>query len=127
MENTSRKTVLVIDDEEYICQIIQTCLELFSDWQSVTVPCCEKGLAAVSNIRPDAIVLDMIMPNMDGFAFLKNLHANPEFADIPVVLLTSRVDLTEAKKIAQLGVKGAIAKPFNSTKLISQISQILGW
>jgi CheY-like chemotaxis protein len=69
----------------------------------------------------------MIMPNMDGFAFLKTLQANPEFADIPVVLLTARVELTESQKIAQLGVKGAIAKPFHPTKIADEITKILNW
>ncbi|PZU96135.1 MAG: response regulator [Pseudanabaena sp.] len=127
MENISRKTILLIDDEEYICEIVKLCLEVFSNWQPVTVPCCEEGLAAVANIRPDAILLDMIMPNMDGFAFLKILQANPEFADIPVVLLTNRVDLTEAQKIAELGVKGAIAKPFEPLQIVNQITKILKW
>jgi CheY-like chemotaxis protein len=127
MENISRKTILLIDDEQYICQVVQTCIELFSDWQPLTVPCCEEGLAAVANVRPDVILLDMLMPNMDGFAFLKTLQANPEFADIPVILLTSRVDLTESQKITQLGVKGAIAKPFHPVQIVSQITRILGW
>ncbi|WP_434686431.1 response regulator [Pseudanabaena minima] len=127
MENTSKKTVLLIDDDEYICKIVETCVEMFSDWQPVTVPCCEEGLAAVENIQPDVILLDMIMPNMDGFAFLKNLQAHPEFANVPVVLLTGRVDLTESQKIAQLGVKGAIAKPFNPVQIVSQLKHILDW
>ena len=100
---------------------------MFSDWQPVTVPCCEEGLAAVENIRPDVILLDMFMPNMDGFAFLKTLQAHPEFANVPVVLLTGRVDLTETQKIAQLGVKGAIAKPFNPVQIVPQIKRILDW
>ena len=127
MENISKKTVLLIDDEAYICQIVETCVEMFSDWKPVVVPCCEEGLAAVENIRPDVILLDMIMPNMDGFAFLKALQANPEFANVPVILLTGRVDLTEPQKIAQLGVKGAIAKPFNPIQIVSQIKRILDW
>jgi CheY-like chemotaxis protein len=127
MENISRKTVLLIDDDEYICHIVQICLELFTNWQPVSVLSCEEGLAAVANIRPDGIVLDMNMPNMDGFAFLKHLQANSEFADIPVVLLTSRIELTESQKIAQLRVKGAIAKPFHPTKLVDEITKILDW
>jgi CheY-like chemotaxis protein len=127
MSTTPTKTVLLIDDEEYIRLIIEACIENFSNWESVSVPCCEEGLAALINQRPDAILLDMLMPNMNGFDFLKTLQAQPEFADIPVVLLTSRVDLTESQKIAHLGVKGAIAKPFHATRIVSQIAQILGW
>lgn len=127
MSNAPSKTILLIDDEEYIRLIMEACVESFSNWQSVIVPSCEEGLAAVANLQPDAILLDMLMPNMDGFDFLKNLQANPEFANIPVVLLTSRVDLTESQKVAQLGVKGAIAKPFHPTQIVSQIARILGW
>ena len=126
MSTAPIKTILLIDDEEYICLIIEACIENFSNWKPVIVPSCEEGLAAV-NHRPDAILLDMLMPNMNGFDFLKILQANPKFADIPVVLLTSRVDLTETQKIAQLGVKGAIAKPFHPTKIVDQITKILGW
>jgi len=127
MINTSRKTILLIDDEKYICQIVQTCVEIFSDWQPAIAQSGEEGLAAVANLQPDAIVLDVIMPNMDGLTVLKKLQADQQLADIPVVLLTARVDLTEPQKIAQLGVKGAIAKPFHPTKLVDQITKILNW
>ncbi len=127
MTNTSFKTILLIDDEEYMRQIVQTCLELFSEWRTAIAPSGEEGLAAVTNLHPDAILLDMMLPNMDGFAVLKKLQADPQLANIPVVLLTARIDLTEPQKIAQLGVKGAIAKPFHPTKLVAQISKILGW
>ncbi len=127
MSNAPNKTILLIDDEEYIRLIMEACFESFSNWHSIIVPSCEEGLLAVVNFRPDAILLDMSMPNMDGFDFLKNLQSNPEFADIPVVLLTARVDLTEPQKVAQLGVKGAIAKPFHSKRIVPQIAQILGW
>jgi CheY-like chemotaxis protein len=127
MKSTSSKKILLIDDEEYICQIVQTCLELFSNWKTETARSGEEGLTALATAKPDAIVLDMLMPSMDGFAVLKKLQADPELASIPIVLLTARVDLTEPQKVAQLGVKGAIAKPFHPTKLVSQISHILDW
>ncbi|PZO35521.1 MAG: response regulator [Pseudanabaena frigida] len=127
MKDESQKTILLIDDEEYICQVVASCVELFSNWQVKTTMSGQEGLAASATVRPDAIVLDMLMPSMDGFAVLKVLQADPQLADIPVVLLTARVDLTEPQKIAQLGVQGAISKPFHPTKLASQISQILGW
>jgi CheY-like chemotaxis protein len=127
MKDKSPKTILLIDDDEYICQVVQSCVEVFSNWQITTASSGQEGLAASVAIKPDAIVLDMLMPMMDGFAVLKELQANPQLADIPVVLLTARVDLTEPQKLAQLGVKGAIAKPFHPTKLASEISQILDW
>jgi CheY-like chemotaxis protein len=119
--------LLFIDDEENICQIVQACLESFSNWQMTIATSGEEGLAAITIAKPEAILLDMMMPEMDGFAFLKKLQADTELANIPVVLLTSRIDLIQPKKLAQLGVKGAIAKPFDPIKLVPEIAKILGW
>ncbi len=127
MKNESSKTILLIDDEEYICEVVQSCVEVFSNWQITTASSGQEGLAESAIAKPDAIVLDMLMPSMDGFAVIKQLQADPNLADIPVVLLTARVDLTEPQKIAQLGVQGAIAKPFHPTKIVDQITKILGW
>ncbi len=127
MKSESPKNILLIDDDDYICQVVQSCIEVFSNWQITTARSGEEGLAASSAVRPDAILLDMQMPIMDGFTVIKKLRADPQLADIPVVLLTARVDLTEPHKIAQLGVQGAIAKPFHPTKISSEISRILGW
>lgn len=127
MEVTEQKTILVIDDDYYICDVLRTCLEIFGGCNTITTGHAEEGLAMVMEHRPDVIVLDMLMPNMDGFTFLQKLQADSKIADIPVVLLTSRVDLTEPQAITKLGVKGAISKPFHPVKLFAEISQILGW
>ncbi|HBC41914.1 MAG TPA: response regulator [Pseudanabaena sp.] len=127
MKFKDQKTILVIDDDYYICDVLRTCLEIFGGCKVITTLHAEEGLDIVTKDQPDAIVLDMLMPNMDGFAFLKKLQANPQIADIPVVLLTACVDLTEPQAIAKLGVSGAIAKPFQPIKLFSEIAQMLGW
>jgi len=127
MEVTDQKTILVIDDDYYICDVLRTCLEMFGGCHAITTNQAEEGLDIVAKYRPDVIVLDMLMPNMDGFAFLQKLQANPQIANTPVVLLTARTDLTEPQAIAKLGVQGAIAKPFHPVKLFSEIAQILGW
>ncbi|BBC24408.1 response regulator [Pseudanabaena sp. ABRG5-3] len=127
MKNTSSKTIVLIDDEEYICQIVQTCVEVFSDWKVIAARSGKEGLAAIATAQPDAILLDILMPNMDGFAVLKRLKASTTLVDIPIVLLTARADLAEAHKIAELGVQGIIVKPFHPTQITSEISQILSW
>ena len=127
MINVTSKTILLIDDEEYIRQILEACIENFSNWRPAIAASGKEGLAAVAEEKPDAILLDMMMPNMDGFSFLKHLKADPQLADIPVVLITARVDLTEPQKLAQLGVKGAICKPFSSVKIVPEIAKILDW
>ena len=111
-QQASCKTILLIDDEDYILQIVEACIENFSNWRPALAASGDEGLAAVAKAKPDAILLDMMMPNMDGFTFLKNLKADPQLADIPVVLITARLDLLETQKLSQLGVKGAIANHF---------------
>jgi len=127
MESTFSKTVLLIDDDKYICEIVKVCLEMFGKWKTTIARSGKEGLAALTTDLPDVIVLDVIMPNMDGLTVLKQLKENPQFANIPVVLLTSRTDLIESQKLSQLRVQGAIAKPFHPTQLAEQISKILNW
>ncbi len=127
MEVTNQRTVLVIDDDNYICDVLRTCLEIFGDCKAITTGKAEEGLIIASEHKPDVIMLDMLMPNMDGFDFLQQLRADPLIADIPVILLTARADLTEPQEFEKLKVKGVITKPFHPVKLFSEISQILGW
>jgi len=97
-QQASCKTILLIDDEDYILQIVEACIENFSNWRPALAASGDEGLAAAAKAKPDAILLDMMMPNMDGFTFLKNLKADPQLADIPVVLITARLDLLETQK-----------------------------
>jgi CheY-like chemotaxis protein len=76
---------------------------------------------------PDVIVLDMMMPEMDGFAFLQHLRADPATQQIPVVLLTANNYLPNSDQFAQLGVVLTIAKPFHSVDLVQQIAQTMDW
>lgn len=127
MDNKLSKTVLVVDDEEYICNVLQACFEIFGSCNTLTTNSGVEGLLMAAQFHPDVIILDVMMPNMNGLAFLANLRGDPQICDIPVVLLTAISELVEPSEIAKLGVKGAIAKPFEPVKLFAQISQILGW
>jgi CheY-like chemotaxis protein len=121
------KMLLVIDDEENIRKIVRVCIENFSPWQTTLVGSGADGFLAIASVKPDLILLDMMMPFMDGFAFLEQLQSHSEFAQIPVIILTSRDDLTVSSQIAQLGIRGAIVKPFDPLLLVYQIVNILGW
>ena len=68
-----------------------------------------------------------MMPEIDGLVLLRQLQVNPVTQSIPVVFLTGRLSLTEPQRFEPLGVKGAIAKPFNSLTLVPQIANFLGW
>ncbi|WP_271253014.1 response regulator [Pseudanabaena sp. Chao 1811] len=121
------KTVLVIDDEDLIRQIVAICLENLSNWKPITATSGKDGLNAIAKNKPDAILLDVMMPDMDGFTFVKKLQENAEYKNIPVVLLTSCTNLISHPDLVNLGCRGVISKPFELNTLVPQVADILGW
>lgn len=121
------KRILVIDDEPRIQEVIQTCLEILNGWQVLTASSGSEGLLQAQTQQPDAILLDVSMPEMDGLATFQKLQENPTTQSIPVVLLTAKVQPAERDGFAQLGVAGFIAKPFDPLTLASQIASVLHW
>ena len=121
------KQILVIDDEQRIQEVIQTCLEILNGWQVLTASSGSEGLLKAQTQQPDAILLDVSMPEMDGLTTFQKLQENPTTESIPVVLLTAKVQPAERDEFAQLGVAGFIAKPFDPLTLASQIASVLSW
>ncbi|MBD2186489.1 response regulator [Planktothrix sp. FACHB-1375] len=115
------------DDELNIRQIVKACLESLGGWEVVLAASAQEGLVKAVSEKPDAILLDVMMPEMDGLVLLRQLQVNPVTQSIPVVFLTGRLSLTEPQRFQRLGVKGSIAKPFNSLTLVPQIANALGW
>ncbi|MFB2923559.1 MULTISPECIES: response regulator [Aerosakkonema] len=123
----STKRILFIDDEPNMRQVVKACLEALGGWEVVLAASGQEGLVKAASEKPDAILLDVMMPEMDGLILLRQLQVNPVTQSIPVVFLTGRLSLTEPQRFQPLGVKGAIAKPFNSLTLVPQIANALGW
>lgn len=127
MSAMTAKRILVIDNEQYIQEVAQICLETVTDWQVLTASSGREGLLIAEKQQPDAILLDVMMPDMDGLTTFKNLQANPATQQIPVVLLTAKVQASDLRRYAELGMKATIAKPFNPLQLADQVAQSLGW
>jgi CheY-like chemotaxis protein len=124
-EVMSSKRVLVIDDEESVQLVVQSCLEDLGGWQVSTASSGQEGLGKAVREQPDAIVLDVMMPGMDGITFLERLKSDPQIEAIPVVLLTAKVEVIARSR--SYGAIGAIAKPFDPMRLVEQVAQFLGW
>jgi CheY-like chemotaxis protein len=121
------KRILVIDDELDIREVVCLSLEEFGGWQTDSAG---SGLAGVQKAIAapwDAILLDISMPDMDGFAVYSELQAKPKTQAIPVILLTAKVLPSDREQFATLGVAGVIAKPFNPVTVWKQVAQLLGW
>ena len=123
----TNKRILVIDNEEYIREVAQICLETVANWTVITAGSGSEGLIVAETEQPDAILLDVMMPDMDGIATFEKLKANPLTENIPVILLTAKVQASDRRRYAEMGLKAAIAKPFNPLQLASQVSEAIGW
>lgn len=123
----TNKRILVIDDEERIQEVVQTCLEILSGWNVLTASSGTEGLYIAQTNHVDAILLDVFLPEMDGLTIFQKLQDNPATQSIPVIFLTAKVQPAERAQFAQLGIAGVITKPFNPVELASQIAEAVGW
>lgn len=119
--------VLIIDDEDDIREVAALSLETVAGWEVVVADSGMQGLARAIEHRPDAILLDVMMPGMDGPTTFLELRRNPATAKIPVLLLTAKVQSSDQRRFADLGVEGVLFKPFDPLTLHSKIADTLGW
>ncbi|VEP17016.1 Two-component system response regulator [Hyella patelloides LEGE 07179] len=121
------KRILVIDDDEDIQDVARIALEVVGGWQVITASSGSEGLLLAVREQPNAILLDVMMPDLDGIATLKQLKANPLTQPIPVIFLTAKVQSRDRDRFAQLDIIGIIAKPFKTMILADRVAEILGW
>jgi CheY-like chemotaxis protein len=109
--------ILVVDDEDQILQLVASMLE-FAGHEVVTASHGEEALLQVEDSRPDAILLDIVLPGMDGATVAQKLREDPATADIPIVFLTGLVDSEEVRRRGPIiGGQYFLAKPFDAARL----------
>ena len=123
----SLKRILIIDDESDIREISKLSLTLTKQWDVLTASSGEEGGKMASKFQPDAILLDLIMPQLGGLDTLKLLKDDQSTIDIPVILLTATAKLAMKPEYTQWGAKGILVKPFDPGTLGDQIEQLLAW
>ncbi|MFN8076787.1 MAG: response regulator [Kineosporiaceae bacterium] len=119
--------ILVVDDEPDIRAIVRIALETLAGWTVLEAPGGEAGLDLARQERPDAVLLDVMMPGLDGPATARRLAADPATADIPVVMLTAKVLSSERAALAQGPVAAVLSKPFDPLTLAADVRAALGW
>ena len=107
--------------------VIKLSLELTVGWQVVTATSGVEGLRKAADQDPDAILLDVMMPGLDGLATLDRLRTGAVTREVPVIFLTARALVPESRRLTQLGVAGVIAKPFDPETFGSEVATMLGW
>ena len=121
------KRVLLVDDEDDIREVAAMSLETVAGWETVSANSGREGIRLASEKVPDAILLDVMMPDMDGTATFAELRKSDRTKQIPVIFLTAKAQTREQRGFRELGAQGVISKPFDPLTLAAQISEILGW
>lgn len=123
------RRILIIDDEDDIREVAALSLEATAGWEVLTANSGPAGIRAAitSQPQPDAILMDVMMPGMDGPSTFRTMQQDPAVSHIPVLLLTAKVQGVDQRRFAGLGVAAVLFKPFDPLSLASQISQALGW
>jgi CheY-like chemotaxis protein len=122
-----QKRILIIDDDDDIREVAALTLEMVAGWEVVTANSGANGIQQARDENPDAILLDVMMPGMDGPTTFQELQKLPQTAGIPVILLTAKVQGADQKRFAALGVAAILFKPFDPLTLAQQMSAALGW
>lgn len=121
MNRADLNTVLYVDDEPDIREVVQISLSLA---EHLSIHTCDSGVRALElmpQLRPDLVLLDVMMPGMDGPATLTQMRATPELAQIPVVFVTAKAMPQEVARFKEMGAVAVIAKPFDAMKLAQQV------
>ena len=122
LENSSGKTILIIDDDPTVSELMKRQL-LKEGFKVVIAPNGKDGIRLARELKPDAITLDILMPEMDGWSVLRTLKADPEVSDIPVIMASI---LDEKNKGFSLGAADFLSKPIQKEYLMKSISNLIG-
>lgn len=117
------RKILAVDDEKHIVKLVQANL-VRHGYDVVTAYDGKEALQKVTDEHPDLVILDVMMPFMDGFEVLQTMRRNKSTRDIPVIMLTAKTQDTDIFKGWQSGVDCYLTKPFNPMELVSFVKRI---
>lgn len=123
-KKTEKTKVLVIDDEPKIVQTLQDRLEM-NEYEVFTAYDGKEGLEKAVKFLPDVILLDIIMPEMDGLEMLEALRGKPGCSDIAVIMLTARSQREDIERAKSCGIEDYVVKPFEISELLEKIEKIV--
>ena len=119
-----RKRILVVDDEIYIVHILEFTLTM-EGYEVLTAADGEEALRRLEQDRPDLVVLDIMMPKVDGYEVLRRIRADEEFRQLPVILLSAKGRPIDRETGLEIGADDYIVKPFSPRRLLEKIQDLL--
>ena len=117
--------VLVVDDDRVIQQLLEVNLELEGYEVVGTASDGREALDKIAKLKPDLVILDIMMPKMDGMAVCRHLKADPETAKIPVILLSARAQDMDIRDGLDIGANAYLTKPFDPVELLDVVGRLL--
>lgn len=119
------ETIMLVDDDADIRTIGEICLSKVGGWTVMLAASGADALQMVSREPPDVILLDVMMPGMDGPTTFRRLRDLPATADTPIIFMTAKVQKPEVERYLALGAAGVISKPFDPMMLHAEIRRLL--
>jgi CheY-like chemotaxis protein len=116
---------LIVDDDADIREVARLSLELIGGWDVSVAECGSDAIERARTRSPDVILLDVMMPGIDGVATLRELADDPRTSQIPVIFLTAKTQVGERRRLEEAGACGLIAKPFDPLSLADDVEVIL--
>jgi CheY-like chemotaxis protein len=123
----SPRTLLVVDDDDSIREVAQMALEIVGGFQVRTANSGNQAWDMIRAAAPDGVLLDVMMPGMDGPTLLTHLRADPDTKSLPVIFLTAKIQAGDRRDWDDMDISGVIAKPFDPMQLPVDIARLLGW
>lgn len=124
MPNQKLEKILVVDDDSDILEIVKLALSTVGNFSIEACSSGKEALEKILHIKPQLILLDVMMPDLDGPSTLKKIRENPELAQIPVIFLTAKVQAHEIEQFKKLGAVNVIPKPFDPMTLSETVASI---
>ena len=118
------KRIMIVDDEMDIVETVKMRLE--ANGYEVATSCGERSLTDIQSSKPDLILLDVMMPGLDGFAVIRELKRDPDLSKVPVIIFSGKPKAAMLELFGPEGIAGYIAKPYDPKDMMAQIKQILG-
>jgi CheY-like chemotaxis protein len=116
-----------VDDDDSIREIAELSLEVVGGLQVLTASGGAVALELAREHHPDAVLMDVMMPDMDGLSTFRHMQADVGMRDIPVILVTAKVQVGDRQMWDGLAISGVISKPFDPMTLATQVGEMLGW
>ena len=116
--------ILIVEDEQGIVQLLRARLEP-EGFQVIAAYNGQAGLRAVTEARPDLVILDLTLPELDGFEFCRRIRRQPETARLPILVLSGRVEEVDKVVMLELGADDYVTKPFNTKELVARVKTLL--